>query len=926
MRFQAELLGSDDQAIVVVDADGLVLSWNKVAERTYGWSTAEATGRRVRDLIDTDETVAGAEAILESLRRGQSWSGDYWAKRRDGTRVAVYVTNTPVFAQDGRLIAVIGVSVDFTEHKADVARRQAAADCGHAIFGLAFDGTVTSWDTAAEELFGYTASEIVGQSILLLTPATWDPKQAQLRARLGAGGPADHFEMTRRRPDGTLVDVLLTASPMTDEAGVAVGQSIIAQDITLRRSVQRAVEASQHRVAEAHQVAHFGRFELDLVTGEMSWSDEQYRILGLDVDLEPGADPFTLEDEANAQTGHGWTRAHEPGAPFGLVYRIVRADSDERWIHARARADTELIEDGSVVKMTGTLVDDTERVEADRVRRAAESRFAIGFEQAAIGTTIADLQGFPMRVNTALCSLLGRSAELLVGRRWDEYGHPDDVPLRVAVVASLAAGHDIYEDERRYLRPDGTVVWVSSHVSLVRDSSGLPQYFFTQLQDITVRKQMEHELAHQALHDTLTGLPNRALLADRLVHGLAGARRRGSQLAVMFLDLDNFKLVNDSLGHTYGDLVLRHAAAQIAGAIRSGDTVARFGGDEFVVVCDDISALETEQIAERVLRALSEPSLIGKREMTVTASLGIAVSDGEATPESLLRDSDAAMYRAKERRGDRIEIFDEALRSKVERRLATASALQCALEREEFRVYYQPVIDLATGAMVSAEALLRWQHPERGLVGPNEFIHLAEETGLIVPIGAWVLERACRQLVQWQHAQPSMSVAVNISVRQMLAPDIAASIEDILRRTGVRPADLCLEMTESVLMDDVDYFGMTLAWLKSVGVDLAIDDFGTGYSSLSYLKRFPVDSVKVDRAFVDGLGIDPHDSALVAGIIAMADALGLAVTAEGVETQDQLASLKRLHCQRAQGFYAARPMTEAAMTRFVAESHRWHID
>jgi EAL domain-containing protein (putative c-di-GMP-specific phosphodiesterase class I) len=368
------------------------------------------------------------------------------------------------------------------------------------------------------------------------------------------------------------------------------------------------------------------------------------------------------------------------------------------------------------------------------------------------------------------------------------------------------------------------------------------------------------------------------------------------------------------------------AAARITGAIRDGDTVARFGGDEFVIVCDDISPLQAEQMAERVLEALSQPCLIGHEEVTVTASLGIAIADKHATPESLLRDSDAAMYRAKERGRGGIELFDEAMRSKAERRLVIASTLRRALERDQFTVHYQPIVDLATGAMVSAEALLRWEQPGRGLVGPEEVIPFAEETGLIVPIGAWVLEEACRQLVQWQRAHPLMSVAVNLSVRQLGASDIAHVLEDILRRTGARPEGLCLELTESVLMDDVDYFGRVLVSLKALGVRLTIDDFGTGYSSLGYLKRFPVDAVKVDRAFVDGLGTDCHDSAIVAAIVAMAGALGLEVTAEGVETHDQLAHLKKLQCWRAQGFYLAEPISADAISRLVAESHRWQVD
>jgi diguanylate cyclase (GGDEF)-like protein len=442
---------------------------------------------------------------------------------------------------------------------------------------------------------------------------------------------------------------------------------------------------------------------------------------------------------------------------------------------------------------------------------------------------------------------------------------------------------------------------------------------------------MEQELAHQALHDSLTGLPNRALLTDRLVHGLARSRRSGLQLAVMFLDVDQFKMVNDSLGHSAGDDLLRHAASQIQQAIRPGDTVARFGGDEFVVVCDDVSGLEVERVAERVLESLSRPWFIGDQKMHITASLGIAIADDVATPESLLRDSDSAMYRAKERGRGRFEMFDERLRLNARRRLATASALHRALERDEFVVHYQPVVSLVTGRMVSVEALVRWNHPEHGLVTPEAFISLAEETGLIVPIGARVLDQACEDLARWHRiaraseVDAGLTIAVNLSVRQMLAPDIAGSVDEALQRNGVNPADLCLELTESVFMEDVEYFGRTLGGLKALGVDLAIDDFGTGYSSLSYLKRFPVDGVKVDRVFVDGLGTDPHDTALVAAIVAMASALDLQVTAEGVETHEQLAGLKHLGVQRAQGFHFARPMSAELISKLVAAQHFWDV-
>jgi diguanylate cyclase (GGDEF)-like protein/PAS domain S-box-containing protein len=555
----------------------------------------------------------------------------------------------------------------------------------------------------------------------------------------------------------------------------------------------------------------------------------------------------------------------------------------------------------------------------------AEKRFEVGFEQSPIGTIIADLDGLPTRVNPAVCAFLGRTSEQLLGRRWTEHTHPDEVPLILAMRAHMARGHDTFEDERRYIRSDGAVVWASTHITLVRDEHGQPDYGYAQLQDITERKAMETELEHQALHDSLTGLPNRVLLADRLDHGLAESRRRGSQLGVVFLDLDEFKQINDSFGHTCGDGLLRETAERIAATVRPEDTVARFGGDEFVVVCDVASIMELERVAGRILDAVRRPCRIEGQQISVTASLGITLADGGATPESLLKDSDIAMYRAKERGRGRIEVFDDVMRRNVERSLATTTALRSALEQEQFAIHYQPVVSLTTGRLLSVEALLRWNHPERGLVSPAEFIPIAEDTGLIVPIGEWVLEQACRQLVTWRRDLPALSVAVNLSVRQLVAPDITEVVRDVLARTGAPGENVCLELTESMFMEDIDYFDKTLTSLKALGLQLSIDDFGTGYSSLSYLKRFPVDAVKVDRAFVDGLGTDPHDSGIVAAIIAMANALDLDVTAEGVETIDQLRNLQRLDCERAQGFYLARPMPAADLTELIVTEHRWDI-
>jgi diguanylate cyclase (GGDEF)-like protein len=428
------------------------------------------------------------------------------------------------------------------------------------------------------------------------------------------------------------------------------------------------------------------------------------------------------------------------------------------------------------------------------------------------------------------------------------------------------------------------------------------------------RRRSEAETRHQALHDPLTGLPNRALFRDRLQHALARSRRRDTTLAVLFLDVDNFKVVNDSLGHEAGDELLSALAPRLCEAVRSGDTVARFGGDEFVLLCEDVvDEQEALEIAERVKQCFCAPLPISGGERYVTASIGVAMPSAAGDgPESLLRDADAAMYQAKERGRARFEVFDADMRESALKRLQLEAELRHALDRDEMRLVYQPVIDVDTGRIAAVEALLRWHHPERGVVPPLEFIPVAEESGLIVQLGDWVLRQAMRQAAHWRGmerpGEAPVVVSVNLSARQMAERDLVASVVRALRDTGVDARQIALEITETVLVEDTVAAAETLYALQDIGVKLVLDDFGTGYSSLGYVKRFPLSFLKIDRSFVAELVHNGRDTAIVSAIAEMARALGARVVAEGVETEEQLSGVRKLGCELAQGYLFARPL------------------
>ncbi|MFF9148628.1 putative bifunctional diguanylate cyclase/phosphodiesterase [Streptomyces sp. NPDC014861] len=561
------------------------------------------------------------------------------------------------------------------------------------------------------------------------------------------------------------------------------------------------------------------------------------------------------------------------------------------------------------------------RSAAEIALHATESRFRAVFDGAAIGIGIADLEGRMVEINDTMTRMFGGVEAHVRSRNVSEWVHPEDGPHVWRLYEELVRGErEQYRVEKPYYRGDGTVLWTNLTVSLLRDAEGRPQYQLALMEDITERRLLHLRLRYEATHDALTGLPNRTLFFERLEKALApGAAGEDARFGLCYLDLDGFKAINDSLGHSVGDRLLVEVADRLqACATGPGEMVARLGGDEFVALTTDTGTdgeRDATALADRILAALATPVGVDGRELTVRGSLGVVEGPaGERTAAEVLRSADITMYRAKSAGGNRFELADPEADARAITRHGLTTALPTALERGEFFIEYQPLVHLDDGSVHGAEALVRWSHPQHGVLGPDRFIPLAEDTGLIVPLGRWVLQEAVRQARSWQLDDPGnrspLRINVNLSPTQLHHPRLVADTVDVLERAGLAPGALCLEVTESALIGADEDLLKPLRQLAEMGVDIALDDFGTGYSNLANLRRLPVSVLKLDRSFTRGMQqhpVDPVDLKIVEGIVSLAHSLELAVTVEGVETAAQAERLRELGCDTAQGWYYARP-------------------
>ncbi|CAA9542657.1 MAG: Sensory box/GGDEF family protein [uncultured Thermomicrobiales bacterium] len=938
----AAIVESSFDAIIGVSLDGAITSWNPGAERLYGYTAAEVIGHPISILVPP-ESPDEVPAVLARIARSES-VGYHEIPRlaKDGRRIRVSLTVSPVRDAAGQVTGAATIARDVTARRSaesalreSEARFQAVWEATTDAVTLSDrDGIVLAANPAHFALYGYPLEEVIGRSFAVILPeADRAEAEATYSAVFAAPTHPASQEFRIRRADGTERDVEMRRSFVVRD-GVRTAMVSTIRDITDRKSLEVAVEQEREFLAAVLDHTEDGIVACD-ADGVLTLFNRAARALhGL---VAEPLDSVRWAERYDLYHGDGVTPLRTEEIPLvralrGEVVRDVEMvvapkGGEPRTLHASGRAL--VAANGEKIGAVVSMHDVTDRITAAARVREAETRFRTLVEQIPAITYVRAVGGPDhvagdfIYVSPQLQTMLGYPAQDWIRDRALRDGalHEDDRDTVGAERGRADATGTPLDAEYRLVGPDGRCVWVRDSAVLIRDEAGRPLRWQGVMLDVTERRAAEVRLAHQALHDPLTDLPNRTLFLDRLRLAAARATRDGEQAAVLFVDLDRFKVVNDSLGHAQGDQLLMAVGPRLRAVLGPADTLARLGGDEFTVLLEGVSPTEAVRTADHLLDALRTPLRFSGNEAVVTASIGIALSTpGRSDPGELLRQADVALYRAKAQGGDRYVAFDPSMAAEASDRLALENDLRRALQKDELLLHYQPIVELATGRIVALEALVRWQHPTRGLVPPDEFIRLAEATGLIVPIGTWVLEEACRQLRAWQMALPGLpleAININLAARQVREPRLVETVERILVETEIAPDALRLEVTEQVLVEDLRAAAPTLRALRAIGVRLAIDDFGVGQSSLGYLRELTADDLKIDRSFVRDSGHDERSTDIVRAVVWLAHQFGMQVTAEGIETAEQLAAALAVGCDRGQGYLFARPLPVAEVTALL---------
>jgi diguanylate cyclase (GGDEF)-like protein/PAS domain S-box-containing protein len=875
-------------------------------------------------VIHPDDCGWVLEETEAAMKAGVETDYEYRVIARD--KSLYWVRDRGCFIRDeqGKTICWQGIIIDITKRRqaeealteSEVRYRALFENANDLIYIHDLKGNYLAMNKSAERVFGYAPEEVLALNIREVIAPEHLKIARQMLAKKLRGAEQTAYELDCFTKGGKRLTLELSSSTICKD-GVPVAVQGIARDVTGRKQAETALQNS-----EAEMRALFAA-----MTDVILVLDKDGRYLKI-----APTNPSLLYKPADELVGKTLHEVFEKEQADYFLWGVRQA-LEKR---ASVRLEYGLNVDGREVCFTAIvspMMDDsvvfvardiTERKQAEQALMQSEEQYRDLFENANDLIYTHDLKGNFTSINRAGEVITGFSREEALSMNMSQVVAPDFLESARAMTMRKIAGEAPTAYELEIIAKDGHRVSLELSTRLIYHNER-PVGVQGIGRDITARKRAEEKLKHYALHDTLTGLPNRAHFMNHLQTAIERAAGNSfARFAVLFLDLDRFKVINDSLGHIIGDKLLVAIAERLKLCVRPGDVVARLGGDEFTILLNRTGEIEdVAGVAERLQKKLSEPFKLHNYEVFTSASIGIIVSDDvKRQPDDFLRDADAAMYRAKESGKARYEIFDSAMHVRNINLLKVETDLRHAVERGEFEVFYQPIVGLESGEVREFEALIRWNHPQHGMIAPNEFISVAEETGLIIPMGKWILEEACRQTSDWQKRFPtidSLSISVNLSAKQLMHPSLTAQVSEILERTGLHPRFLKLEVTESTVMENADTALGVLSELHKLGISLSTDDFGTGYSSLSYLHRFPFERLKIDRSFINKMELDDKCEAIVRTILMLGQNLNIETVAEGIETEKQLARLRALGCPFGQGFLFSKPVNAEAAERLLQE-------